>query len=93
MDLHTRRVVAASQLRIPTIIWIVLYSVALLGLTEMGYQTGVTGSARSPAFLGLVLSFAAVLWLIADLDRPREGTISVGQRAMQELYATINEVQ
>ena len=35
MDLHTRRMIAASQLRIPTIIWIVLYGVALLGMTEI----------------------------------------------------------
>jgi hypothetical protein len=86
MDLHTRRILAATELRIPTIIWIVLYSVACLGLTEMGYQTGISSSARSPAFLGLVLSFAAVLSLIADLDRPREGTIIISQKAMRELH-------
>ena len=90
MDVHTRRIVAAIQLRIPTIIWIVLYGVACLGLSEMGYQTGITGSARSPAFLGLVISFAAVLYLIADLDRPREGAISVSQKAMRELQQTIH---
>jgi hypothetical protein len=90
MDLHTRRILAATQLRIPTIIWIVLYSVACLGLTEMGYQTGISGSARSPAFLGLVLSFAAVLSLIADLDRPREGTIFISQKAMRELHQMMN---
>lgn len=90
MDAHTRRVVAATQLRIPTIIWIVLYSVACFGLTEMGYQTGITGSARSPAFLGLVISFAAVLWLIADLDRPREGSIYISQKAMRELLQTMS---
>jgi len=93
MDVHTRRVIAALQLRIPTIIWIVLYSVACLGLTEMGYQTGITGSSRSPAFVGLVLSFAAVLYLIADLDRPREGAISVSQKAMRELQQTIHATE
>ncbi len=90
MDLHTRRILAATELRIPTIIWIVLYSVACLGLTEMGYQTGISSSARSPAFLGLVLSFAAVLSLIADLDRPREGTIIISQTAMRELHQTMD---
>jgi hypothetical protein len=50
----------------------------------MGYQTGLTSSSRSPAFLGLVISFAAVLSLIADLDRPREGAISISQKAMHE---------
>ncbi len=91
MDLHTRRVFAATQLRIPTIIWIVLYCVASIGLMEMGYQTAITGSARSPAFLGLVISFASVLWLVADLDRPREGAISISQQTMRELEQTMNE--
>ncbi len=88
--MDTRRILAATELRIPTIIWIVLYSVACLGLTEMGYQTGISSSVRSPAFLGLVLSFAAVLSLIADLDRPREGTIIISQKAMRELHQTID---
>ncbi len=84
-DVHTRRVVAAVQLRIPSIIWIVLYGVAILGMLEMGYQTGISTSPRSPAFLGLVISFAAVLYLITDLDRPREGSISVSQGMMREM--------
>lgn len=93
MDVHSHRVFAATQLRIPTIIWIVLYGVACIGLAEMGYQTAITGSARSPAFVGLVISFASVLWLIADLDRPREGAISISQKAMQELDSTIREME
>jgi hypothetical protein len=93
MDMHTQRMIAATELRIPTIIWMVLYGVACLGMTEMGYQTGITGSARSPAFIALIISFAAVLWLIADLDRPREGAISVSQRAMRDLQQAINTTQ
>jgi hypothetical protein len=91
MDVHTRRIVAAIQLRIPTIIWIVLYGVALVGMTEMGYQTGITASTRSPAFIGLIVSFAAVLWLIADLDRPREGAISISQAVMREMVTNMSK--
>jgi hypothetical protein len=54
-------------------------------MTEMGYQTGITASTRSPAFIGLIVSFAAVLWLIADLDRPREGAIVVSQAIMRQM--------
>ncbi len=90
-DVHTRRVIAAIQLRIPTIIWIVLYGVAILGMTEMGYQTGITASPRSPAFLGLVISFAAVLYLISDLDRPREGAISISQAVMREMATNMSK--
>jgi hypothetical protein len=91
LDLHTRRVIAAVQLRIPTIIWIVLYGVAIFGMAEMGYQTGITASARSPAFLGLIISFAAVLYLIADLDRPREGAIVVSQAIMRQMLTEMGQ--
>jgi hypothetical protein len=35
--------------------------------------------------LGLVLAFSGVLFLIADLDRGREGLLTVGQQAMTDL--------
>jgi hypothetical protein len=84
-DAHTRRMVAAFQSRIPTVIWLVLFGVAALGIAEMGYQAGLSGSTRSPAHVGLVVSLAAVLWIVADLDRPQEGAIKVSQKFMRDL--------
>jgi hypothetical protein len=52
---------------------------------EIGYQTALAGSARTPVSLGLVLAFAILLSLVADLDRPYEGRLRVNQRAMEEL--------
>jgi hypothetical protein len=85
MDVHTRRIFAAFQSRIPPVIWFVLYSVAILGMAEIGYQAALSGSSRSPMFIALVLSFASVLWIVADLDRPREGAIKISQRPMRDL--------
>jgi len=90
IDVHTRRIVAAFQSRIPAIIWLVLFGVATFGMAEIGYQAGLSGSARSPTHLALIVSFAAVLWIIADLDRPREGAIKVSQRSMRELERMMN---
>ena len=85
LDAHTRRIVAAFQSRIPAVIWFVLFLIAIIGVGEIGYQAGLSGSSRSPTHLGLVLALAAVLWLVADLDRPREGAIRVSQRSMRDL--------
>ena len=40
---------------------------------------------RSPAMLGLVLAFAVVLLLIADLDRGQEGLLRISQQSMIDL--------
>jgi hypothetical protein len=48
----------------------------------MGYHGGLSGTTRSLAVLAVVLAFSAVLWLIADLDRPAAGWLEVSQQAM-----------
>lgn len=89
MDLHAERIVAAFQSRLPAAVWVALYFVAAVGMAELGYQSALAGSARSPTVLGLILSFAAVLWLVASLDRSREGPLRISQQAMRDLRATM----
>jgi hypothetical protein len=93
IDVHTRRIVAGFQSRIPAVIWFVLLGVAALGMAEIGYQAGISRSARSPAHIVLIVSFAAILWLVADLDRPREGAIRVSQKSMRDLERMMNSGQ
>jgi hypothetical protein len=85
IDLHEERVMAGLHLRIPPTLWAVLLTISILGMGEIGYQTALAGSARTPVSLGLVLAFAILLSLVADLDRPHEGRLRVNQRAMEEL--------
>jgi hypothetical protein len=93
IDAHTRRIVAGFQSRIPAAIWLVLFGIAALGMAEIGYQAGVSRSARSPTHIILVVSFVAILWLIADLDRPREGAIRVSQKSMRDLERMMNSAR
>jgi hypothetical protein len=86
IDLHTKRLAFGPRNRIPETIWATLYFVALIGTGVMGYHAGLAGSGRSYAMLGLVLAFAAVMTLIADLDRPQEGLLRVSQQAMTDLH-------
>lgn len=82
IDLHAKRVTAGIRNRIPPTVWISLYLVAFLAMMAVGYHTGLSGSRRSIAVLFQALAFSAVLILIADLDRPQEGLLKVGQEAM-----------
>jgi hypothetical protein len=48
-------------------------------MAEMGYHSGLAGKRRPLAIPAVALAFAAVMLLIADLDRPGEGLIRVNQ--------------
>ena len=91
IDLHAKRVTASLRNRIPGTIWVALYLVAFLAMMAMGYHTGLSGSQRSIATVFQALAFSAVLILIADLDRPQEGLLKVGQEAMVEVQTTMKE--
>ena len=85
IDLHAKRMLVGVRNRLPATIWIALYFVSILAMAEIGYHEGLTSPRRSPAVLALVLTFSAVMLLIADLDRPLEGLLRVSQQAMIDL--------
>jgi hypothetical protein len=89
IDLHPKRVLVGLRSRIPVVIWAGLYFLAMLGMAAVGYQSGLSATRRSPAMQGLLLSFAIVLLLIADLDRGQEGLLRVGQQAMVDLQQSM----
>jgi hypothetical protein len=91
IDLHTTRVVASLYSRIPLVVWIALYLLAAVSVLGIGYQAGLTGKARSISFLILAVTFAVVLFLVADLDRPREGMLRVSQQALIDLRSMMDE--
>jgi hypothetical protein len=82
IDLHAARVMAALRSRMPLAVWVVLFAVGLLAFFTMGYQAGLSASSRSPGAIVLALAFGAVIWLVADLDRPGEGFLRVSQEPM-----------
>jgi hypothetical protein len=85
IDVHAKRVMAGVRSRVPGMIWIVLYLLAILSMVMIGYHEGLTKSRRSIAVIALVLGFSSVLYLIADLDRPVHGTLRVSQQSMIDL--------
>ena len=76
--------------RIPLTIWFGLFSLAGLGICAMGYQAGLSATRRPPAMMALVVAFAGVLFLIVDLDRGREGLLTVDQTAMTDLQRSMH---
>jgi hypothetical protein len=89
IDLHAERVQVGIRSRIPQVIWAGLIGLAILSMAAVGYQSGLCATSRSPAMPGLVLAFAIVLAIVADLDRPREGLLQVSQQAMLDLQKSM----
>jgi hypothetical protein len=89
IGVHAERVAVAIQTRIPREIWVILYSLTILGMLSVGYQTGVQGAkrpiARPLAAVSFALAFAVVFTLIAGLNRPDSGLLSVNQQPLIDL--------
>jgi hypothetical protein len=90
IDLHAKRILVGMRSRIPLSIWAGLFLLALLSLTAVGYHAGLAATRRSPAMLGMIIAFAGVLFLIADLDRGHEGFLTVSQQAMIDLQRSMH---
>jgi hypothetical protein len=85
IDLHAKRLTASVRNRIPLAIWAALYAVTVLSFAALGYHAGLVRSRRSLAVVPVAFTFAVVIGLIADLDRPQEGSLTVGQEALHDV--------
>ena len=85
IDLHATRATAIIYARVPETVVILLIVGAALTMGMVGYSAGLT---RRRSFLGaavLVVVLAAVLTLVVDLDRPRDGFLQVSQQPLLDL--------
>src|SRR4030095_9003270 len=89
INIHTKRLAAGTQGRVPESIWAALLFVSALSMAGMGYQIGLTRHRSWLASLILVLTFSTVMLLIADLDRPWEGLLNVSQQSLISLSEKI----
>jgi len=71
------------------VLWGALYLVTILTMAGVGYHEGLTKSTRTLAIVVLVVTFSAIMLLVADLDRPQEGLLTVSQQAMIDLQNTM----
>jgi hypothetical protein len=60
-------------------------------MAGVGYHGGLTKSTRSLTIVVLVITFSAIMLLVADLDRPQEGFMRVGQQPMIDLRNMMND--
>ena len=84
-DVYGQRLAAVSNLRLRPLMWQVLYSTAALTFFLVGLVSSVDGKRNAVVWVLLALVLAAILVLIAELDRSQEGLLTVSQQALSDL--------
>jgi hypothetical protein len=85
IDLHERRI-AAFEYRVPQVILLLLFFLAVASLALTGYGIGLNGSRKFFLTTGLAILVAAILLVIIDLQHPQQGFIRVSQKSMIRLH-------
>ncbi len=93
IDIYLERLGVSFRQRIPWTSWAALYVLAVLTMFQFGYRSGLGASRSHVASAALALSFSMVLYLVADLDHPRQGLVTVSQQAMVDLQQRIQTGQ
>lgn len=89
-EVQTKRIAVSFQIRIPAIVWIGLFLVTAFSMGAVGFQFGIAGRGSVFIQVALALAFAAVVMLIAQLDRTHQGGIELNQQPLLDLQESLN---
>lgn len=88
IDLHETRVTARNA-RVPETIVLLLVGGSALSLAMVGFSAGLTRRRSLLSAAVLIIALGAVIMVVVDLDRPREGFIEVSQQPLIDLQEQI----
>ena len=89
MDLASTRL-AASRVRVPGALWMILLIVSIFGLWASGFSSGVNGKRALFLTVGLPVLITLLLLLITDLSSPKRGLIRTDYSSMTDLRDSMN---
>jgi hypothetical protein len=89
IDLHETRITAGLYARVPETVLLLLIGGSALSLAMVGYSAGLTKRRGLLNAVVLVFALGAVIMIVVDLDRPREGFIQVSQQPLIDLQRQI----
>ncbi|AWV88034.1 DUF4239 domain-containing protein [Bradymonas sediminis] len=91
IDLDEARITTTVVYRLPIIIMIVLFGIAILTLMVMGYSAGLRDARSAVLTFAVVLAVSGVLVLIIDLDRPVQRAFSVDQQPLIDVRDSLEK--
>jgi hypothetical protein len=84
IDFNEKRRIA-NRNRVPEVTFLLLFAMAAVASGFTGYSAGLGGTRQHVPNAIMALSIAVVIMLIADLDRPKRGLITVDQQALTDV--------
>jgi hypothetical protein len=89
IDLNESRIASGIYARVPpSILWLLVIG-SVLTLAMVGYSAGLTKRRDLLSAIVLIVALGAVLTLVVDLDKPREGFVQVSQQPIIDLQEQI----
>ncbi|MDN3639182.1 hypothetical protein QWY82_10205 [Simiduia curdlanivorans] len=85
IDLHTTRLIAGRDARVPSTVIFFLLMGSMLTLGMVGYNAGLTRRRSTLTSAILIVVLSAVITMVIDLDRPRDGFLVLNQQALIDL--------
>ena len=92
IDLSEKRATVISD-HVPSTVFLILYTVAVIGFGFIGYSAGFSGHRHLFVTLLVVILISVLVTLIADLDRPRRGLIKVSQQSLIDLRESLDKAK
>lgn len=89
IDLHETRVAAGVYARVPETVLLLLIFGSALSIGMVGFNAGLTKRRSLLSAFVLIIALGAVITLVIDLDRPRDGFIQVSQQPLFDLQRQI----
>jgi hypothetical protein len=89
IDLHETRITAGLYSRVPETVLLLLIVGSALSIGMVGYSAGLTERRSLLSAVVLAIALGAVIMILVDLDRPREGFIQVSQQPLIDLQQQI----
>jgi hypothetical protein len=91
IDLQNSRLVAGIYARVPETVLYMLLIGSALTIGMVGYNAGLSRKRSLVSAVILIIVMTAVVSLVIDLDRPRDGLLTVSQQPLIDLQASMNE--
>ncbi len=89
IDINSARIAAGVYARVPDTILLILLVGTILSLGMVGYSAGLAGKRSLITATVLIIALGAVLMLVIDLDRSRDGFLRVSQQPIIDLQRQI----
>lgn len=89
IDIHETRIVAGIYARVPETVLLLLVIGSALTLGMVGYGAGLTRRRSPLTAIVLIVVLGAVITLVVDLDRPRDGFLQISQQPLIDLQQQV----